>query len=84
MVMLDPEDKWAIVWSSWTAAFIGAEVVAIRSECPQAPLSYFMRKALGVRRNSTHDRIGRVVFAMAVSYLAYHLWKEAAESCQLP
>lgn len=69
------ERKWAIVWGIWTGAFVVAESIALANGDPHAPLSHHMRRALGVRKQSVHHRLGQVAFASSVGWLAVHLWR---------
>lgn len=67
------DKKWAAVWGGWVAYFVVAEHLAIKSENGKAPLSYFLRHALGVPHSSWHRRAGQVVAGGAFVWLVQHL-----------
>lgn len=73
--MAEVDRRWAVVWSGWVAYFGVAEYVALRSKDPKAPLSYYLRHALGIPRASLHRRAGQIAFASGVVWLAVHLYE---------
>lgn len=73
---MDPnrsDQAWAAAWAVWVAYFAAVEYAAVRSGNRRAPLSYFLRHALGVRREGWHRRAGQVVAGGAFVWLAQHL-----------
>lgn len=70
------EDRhWRAVWAGWVVYFATAEYVAIRSNNHKAPLSYFLRHTLGIRRSPLHRRAGQVAFISGFAWLAHHLYE---------
>lgn len=67
------DQEWAVAWGAWVLYFAAVEWAAIRSGNHRAPLSYFLRHALGVRREGWHRRAGQVVAGGAFVWLAQHL-----------
>lgn len=65
--------RWAVVWGGWVTYFALAERAAIKSKNPQAPLSYFLRQALGIAHSPWHRRAGRIVAGGAFVWLIEHL-----------
>jgi hypothetical protein len=69
------DDKWSIVWATWAAAFVVAEGIALASKEPTAPLSYHLRRTLGVHKRSVHHRVGQVAFTSGTLWLGWHLYR---------
>lgn len=68
-----PDWRWAAVWGGWALYFALAERAALKSNNPQAPLSYFLRQALGIAHSPWHRRAGRIVAGGAFVWLIEHL-----------
>lgn len=71
---------WRMVWAGWVTYFAVAEYVALKSEDPKAPFSYFMRTTLGTHRASMHHRAGQVVFGAGIVWLISHLYEKVGDS----
>lgn len=72
---MEPDDKWSLVWAGWALAFVVAEGIALASDQPEAPLSYHLRRALGVHKKTAHHRLGQVAFGSGTLWLGWHLWR---------
>lgn len=69
---------WSMVWTGWVAYFAVAEYVALKSKDPKAPLSYYLRHALGVPRSPAHRRAGQVTLGAGVVWLIGHIYEKAS------
>lgn len=77
---LMPTDKqWKLIWGAWAAYFAVAEYYALKSKNPKAPLSYFLRKTLGVPHTVAHRRAGRIALGGGVVWLIEHLYQAQKE-----
>lgn len=74
---MDPSPKtdqrWVIAWTLWLLYFAAVERAAMKSGNKRAPLSYFLRHALGVGRQPWHKAAGQVVAGGAFVWLISHL-----------
>lgn len=68
-----PDRKWAAAWTAWLVYFAAVERAAIKSGNPKAPLSFYLRHALGVRRQPWHKHAGQVVAGGAIVWVLQHL-----------
>lgn len=64
---------WAIAWTAWLVYFAVVERAAIRSGNRRAPLSYYLRHALGMSRKPWHKRLGQFVAGGGIVWLLQHL-----------
>lgn len=76
---MSTEQRWAKVWLLWIAYFGVAEYFALRSKDRKAPLSFHLRKALGIRRRPWHQRTGQVALGAGTIWLFVHLYRELEE-----
>lgn len=67
------EHRWAVAWTVWVLYFAAVERAAIKSGDPEAPLSFFLRNALGVQRHELHRKAGQAIAGGAFVWLAQHL-----------
>jgi hypothetical protein len=67
--------KWSLVWGGWVAYFAIAEVLAIKTEEYDAPLTAHMRYVLGAKRQPAHRTVGQVALAGGVIWLVDHLYR---------
>lgn len=73
MKRIPTEYRWAAVWGGWITYFAVAETVAVRSRAPEAPLSYFLRHAMGISRSPWHKRAGQIVSGSVIVWFVQHL-----------
>jgi hypothetical protein len=73
--MSDREDSWRTIWALWVAYFGVAEYLALKSKNPKAPLSYFLRRSLGIRHRPLHQRAGQMALGAGVVWLISHLYE---------
>jgi hypothetical protein len=73
---IDP--RWSAVWTGWAVYFGVAEYIALKSKDPKAPLSYYLRHALGVPRTPVHRRVGYVALGSGVVWLITHIYEKAS------
>ena len=71
--------RWSMVWTGWVLYFGAAEYVALKSKDPRAPLSYYLRHALGIPRTPMHRRAGYVALGAGVVWLVQHLYEKASD-----
>lgn len=73
--------RWSMVWTGWVAYFGVAEYVALKSKDPKAPLSYYLRHALGVPKpDHLHRRAGYVALGAGVVWLVQHLYEKSSDA----
>lgn len=72
--------RWSLVWTGWVGYFAAAEYVALKSKDPKAPLSYYLRHALGVPRTPMHRRAGYVALGSGVVWLVQHIYEKASDN----
>lgn len=66
--MTDEEKLWAILWAGLAVTVTAAEVYALKSKKPHAPLSHHLRRApLG-------HTVGELLFAWGAIKFHRHLW----------
>lgn len=70
---------WSAVWTGWVVYFGVAEYVALKSKDPKAPLSYYLRHALGVPRSPVHRRAGYIALGSGVVWLVQHIYEKASD-----
>lgn len=68
------DQRWAYAWTAWVIWFAVVERAAIKSGNRRAPLSYYLRHVLGVRRQPWHRRAGQVAAGAGVVWLISHLY----------
>lgn len=73
------EQRWACVWGGLTVAFTVAEVVAVRSDHPHAPLSHHLRKHTHILGKHS---IGKVVLLTGANWLYRHLYRPMLDEAQ--
>lgn len=78
-VMNRSPNDWRTIWAIWVVYFCVAEWFALKSKNQKAPLSYFMRTTLGIRRKPVHRRAGQVAFGAGIVWLISHLYNNADE-----
>lgn len=78
--MTREEAQWAAVWGTWVLFFGVAEAVAVRSGKDHAPLSHFLRGALGIGGKPVHRTAGQVVMGTGVVWLVSHLYERALDT----
>jgi hypothetical protein len=69
---LNYEQKWAIVWGVLVGAVIAAEVYAIRTGDPRAPLSHHVRRHTRIMGKSP---LGRAMLFVGAGWLHRHLYE---------
>jgi hypothetical protein len=74
------DEQWSAIWAAWIAYFVAAERAALKSGNPRAPLSHFLRRALGTHTKPLHRYAGQVAFGAGVVWLIDHLWQGVKES----
>jgi len=74
------DDQWSAIWAAWIAYFVAAERAALKSGNRKAPLSYFLRRALGTHHKPLHRYAGQVAMGAGVVWLIDHLYQGIKES----
>ncbi len=72
------DDRWSVIWLLWALYFGVAEYVALKSGNSKAPLSYHLRRALGIRKQPWQQRAGQVALGAGTVWLINHLYREAS------
>lgn len=72
----DEDLRWALTWALVIGAGAVAETIALRGGKPQAPLSHYLRRVLGVRGNTHHQRAGQVALGASLVWLLRHLYDD--------
>lgn len=71
--------RWSAVWTGWVLYFGVAEYIALKSKDPKAPLSYYLRHALGVPRSPAHRRAGQVALGAGIVWLTQHIYERTSD-----
>lgn len=71
--------RWSMVWTGWVAYFGVAEYIALKSKDPKAPLSYYIRHALGVPRTPAHKTVGMMALGAGVVWLVTHIYERQSD-----
>lgn len=79
MATTTTDRRWSAVWTGWVVYFGIAEYVALKTKDPKAPLSYYLRHALGIPRTSVHRRAGYVALGAGVVWLVQHLYEKSSD-----
>lgn len=66
--------KWEAIWWTWIVYFVVAERQALKNGGPKAPLSYFLRRRLGVHHNASLRFAGQVAAGAGIVWVIGHLW----------
>lgn len=74
------DEQWSAVWAAWIAYFVAAERAALKSGNRKAPLSHFLRRALGTHHKPLHRYAGQIAFGAGVIWLVDHLYQGIKES----
>ncbi len=73
---MDPrDDGWRFVWGFWVLYFGTAEYIALKTNDPKAPFSYFMRRSLGIRHKPLTRRAGQMALGAGIVWLISHLYE---------
>lgn len=70
---------WSLVWTAWVTYFGVAEYIALKTKDPKAPLSYYLRHALGVPRSPAHRRAGQVALGAGVVWFVSHIYEKVSD-----
>lgn len=74
------DEHWSAIWAAWIAYFVAAERAALKSGNRKAPLSYFLRRALGTHHKPLHRYAGQIAMGAGVVWLVDHLYQEVKDS----
>jgi hypothetical protein len=74
------DEQWSAVWAAWIAYFVAAERAALKSGNPKAPLSHFLRRALGTHQQPLYRYAGQIAFGAGVVWLISHLYEGVKDS----
>lgn len=80
MMSTEIDRRWSLLWTGWVSYFAVAEYYALKSKDPKAPLSYYLRHALGVPRSPVHRRAGYVALGSGVVWLVQHIYEKASDN----
>lgn len=75
MATQSTDRAWRAAWSGWVIYFGVAEYVALKTKNPKAPLSYYLRHTLGIRRSPMHQRAGQIALGAGAVWLINHLYE---------
>lgn len=74
------DEQWSAIWAAWIAYFVAAERAALKSGNPKAPLSHFLRRALGTHHKPLYRYAGQVAFGSGIVWLISHLYEEIKDT----